>query len=80
MNLGLQGKVAVVTGASKGIGLAITKMFVEEGAHVVAGARTIDGLAGLPGSRRASWTWPLRTDLLSWSRRRSRSMADSTCW
>src|SRR5437667_105136 len=49
MNLGLSGKVAVVTGASKGIGLAITKMFVEEGAQVVAGARTVDGLAGLPG-------------------------------
>jgi NAD(P)-dependent dehydrogenase (short-subunit alcohol dehydrogenase family) len=49
MNLGLSGKVAVVTGASKGIGLAITKMLVEEGAQVVAGARTVDGLAGLPG-------------------------------
>jgi NAD(P)-dependent dehydrogenase (short-subunit alcohol dehydrogenase family) len=49
MNLGLQDKVAVVTGASKGIGLAITKLLVEEGARVVAGARTADGLAGLRG-------------------------------
>jgi NAD(P)-dependent dehydrogenase (short-subunit alcohol dehydrogenase family) len=46
MNLGLQDKVAVVTGASKGIGLAVTKMLVEEGARVVAGARTIEGLRG----------------------------------
>ncbi|OBI42844.1 SDR family oxidoreductase [Mycobacterium sp. E796] len=41
MELGLGGKVAVVTGASKGIGLAITRRFVEEGARVIAGSRTI---------------------------------------
>jgi NAD(P)-dependent dehydrogenase (short-subunit alcohol dehydrogenase family) len=40
MDLGLQGSIAVVTGASKGIGLAVTRALVEEGAHVVAGART----------------------------------------
>ncbi|MGV9386101.1 SDR family NAD(P)-dependent oxidoreductase [Nonomuraea sp. NPDC003707] len=39
MDLKLQGKVAVVTGASKGIGLAITQALAEEGAHVVAGSR-----------------------------------------
>jgi NAD(P)-dependent dehydrogenase (short-subunit alcohol dehydrogenase family) len=49
MNLNLQGKVAVVTGASKGIGLAVTRTLVEEGARVVAGARTIESLSGLDG-------------------------------
>src|SRR4051812_4089999 len=48
MRLGLDGKRAVVTGASKGIGLAITQGLVEEGARVIAGARTLsDELATL---------------------------------
>jgi NAD(P)-dependent dehydrogenase (short-subunit alcohol dehydrogenase family) len=47
MDLQLQDKVAVVTGAGKGIGLAITKMLVDEGAHVVAASRTVDTLEGM---------------------------------
>jgi NAD(P)-dependent dehydrogenase (short-subunit alcohol dehydrogenase family) len=49
MDLELSGKVAVVTGASKGIGLAVTRALVDEGARVVAGARTTDALDGLDG-------------------------------
>jgi len=48
MELELSGKVAVVTAASKGIGLAIVKALAAEGAHVVAGARTIASLANIP--------------------------------
>jgi len=40
MDLGLNGRLAVVTGASKGIGLAVVSALVEEGATVVAGARS----------------------------------------
>ncbi|MET0863080.1 MAG: oxidoreductase [Nakamurella sp.] len=47
MELNLAGKVAVVTGASKGIGFAVTKALAAEGVLVVAGARTTTALEGL---------------------------------
>ena len=47
MDLELDGKVAVVTGAGKGIGLAVTTALTGEGAHVIAGSRSIETLDGL---------------------------------
>jgi NAD(P)-dependent dehydrogenase (short-subunit alcohol dehydrogenase family) len=43
MDLHLSGKSALVTGASKGIGLAVTRALLDEGVTVVAGARSVDG-------------------------------------
>ena len=44
MDLGLRDKVAVITGGSVGIGLAIGKGLAAEGAHVVIGARNAERL------------------------------------
>jgi NAD(P)-dependent dehydrogenase (short-subunit alcohol dehydrogenase family) len=49
MDLELDDKVAVVTGAGKGIGLAIVEGLTAEGARVVAGSRTTETLDDLPG-------------------------------
>ena len=46
----LEGKVAVVTGASSGIGKSIVEKYVEEGARVVAFARNLDALKALEAS------------------------------
>src|SRR5690348_9005866 len=40
MNLGLQDKVAIVTGSSRGIGKAAATALAAEGAHVVLNGRT----------------------------------------
>lgn len=44
MDLGLRGKVALVTGASKGLGLAMAQELAREGAHVSLCARGREAL------------------------------------
>jgi 3-oxoacyl-[acyl-carrier protein] reductase len=44
MDLGLTGKVAMVTGASRGLGLAMAHALADEGMHVSVCARTKDAL------------------------------------
>ena len=39
----LEGRTALVTGASRGIGAAVAELFVQEGARVIRVARTLEG-------------------------------------
>ena len=49
MELGLEGRSCVVTGASRGIGLATARMLCAEGASVVLAARGIEALEAAAG-------------------------------
>ena len=47
MDLGLDGQVAIVTGASRGLGYAIAEQYAAEGMKVVAAARSVEDLEKL---------------------------------
>jgi NAD(P)-dependent dehydrogenase (short-subunit alcohol dehydrogenase family) len=53
MSESLSGRIALVTGASRGIGAAASLALAKQGAHVVAAARTVGGLEELDDQIRA---------------------------
>jgi NAD(P)-dependent dehydrogenase (short-subunit alcohol dehydrogenase family) len=59
VDLELRGQVAVVTGASKGIGLAVVRTLAGEGMYVVGGARRVETLEGIDA------VTPVAVDLVS---------------
>ena len=50
----LDGKIALITGASRGIGAAVARRFAGEGAHVVLVGRTVGGLEEVDDEVRAA--------------------------
>jgi NAD(P)-dependent dehydrogenase (short-subunit alcohol dehydrogenase family) len=61
----LEGKIALVTGAGRGLGRAIAETLVEAGAQVIAVARTasdLEALAGERGSRVVPWVEDVTSD------------------
>ena len=50
----LAGKIALITGASRGIGAAVAVRFAREGGHVILAARTVGGLEEVDDAVRAA--------------------------
>src|SRR5438876_1002921 len=50
----LAGKIALITGASRGIGAAVASRFAREGAHLILAARTVGGLEEVDDDVRAA--------------------------
>ena len=69
MDFGLRGKRVLITGGSKGIGLACAESFAAEGADVIIASRDAQGAGDLPEVRHGLLTY--------WIARGLRGEADS---
>jgi 3-oxoacyl-[acyl-carrier protein] reductase len=54
MDLKLRGKIVLVTGSSRGIGLATAKAFAVEGCRIMLSARSTEQLRGTETALRAT--------------------------
>lgn len=67
----LQDKIALITGASRGIGAAVAKRFAAEGAQVILAARTVGGLEEVDDAIRKAGGKPavlVPLDLKEWDK------------
>jgi len=72
----LEGKVALITGGGSGIGAAIAKRFVKEGAKIVITGRRAEALAGTVSALPEGSVLPFAGDVRKWED--AQSMVDAT--
>jgi 3-oxoacyl-[acyl-carrier protein] reductase len=65
MDLGLKGKVALVAGASKGLGFAVAKALAAEGASVSISSRDEQATSARKRRSTAGWRMPPRPSAAS---------------
>ena len=79
MDLNLAGRTALVTGSSKGIGLAVAKRFASEGCHVIMVSRTKEQLEAAADGIRKAHQVNVRTLALDLSDQAQRDQLVAAC-